>query len=227
MSLTLTYSEIRREIGRFLGIGTDHSSWSAGDVSSVEDAIRRGSRRFYYPDATAIPPEIKDLIGHQWSFLQSSLSVALTAGTTYFDLPSNFVRIAERPSIDRNDFPLMEIKEIDLRDLLNIGPGSGPPQYYSIVRNSSASPLAYQIGVYPQPTVAMTLVGRYTFMPDDISDTQAPIVPANHSETFLSSILAAADLTLNYETASEGKYEARFRQLLAASIIADQSIGGE
>lgn len=227
MSLTLSYDEIRREVGRFIGIGTDSSAWSADDTTNVADAIRRGSRYFYYPDATMLPAERTDLIGHQWSFLQSSLSVSITAGVSFFDLPADFIRIAERPSIDGSDFPLVEIAEADLRDLVNVGIGSGPPQYYSITRNTTASPLAYQIGVYPKPTIAMTLVGRYTFLPDEISSSQEPIVPANHSETFLAAILAAADLIFNYESGTDGKHEERFKRLLVSSIMADQYIGGE
>lgn len=226
MSLALTYDEIRREAGRFLAVGTDFGSWSSDVATGINDAIRRGSRRFYYPEAVTLPEGQESLAGHDWSFLQADLSINLASGTQYYDLPSDFVRITERPSIAGSDYPLAEIREYQLRDLMNAEGGTGNPQYYVIKRNAIGGTLGYQIGFYPVPVKAATLTGRYLFDPPEISAVQAPIVNPGYSEAFLAAILATSDEIFNYETQSEGRHLERFKTLLAAAILSDQQIGG-
>lgn len=225
MALTLTYAETRREVGRLLAIGEDPAQWPSEDTTRVTDIIRRGSRRFYYPEPGMVDDET--LIGHSWSFIQTELSVTLTADTTYHDLPSDFQRLTEKPSIDGNTFPLEEVAESAIRDLINSGSGTGDPQYYAIKRSSpSSEDLSYRIAIYPQVPSSKTLVGWYEFDPAVMSASQAPIVPSRHAETLLAAILATADENLNYESATEGKHMERFRRLLVGSILYDKMIGG-
>lgn len=225
MSLSLTYDEIRRELGRFLGIGSDFTAWPAAEVVNVADVIRRGSRRLYYPEVGMLPEGSESLAGHKWSFLQSQLSVSLASETTYHALPSDFVSMSERPSIQDSDYPLQEVFESDIRDMINAEAGIGNPQYYAIKRSAAIDPLSYRIVVYPIPTKVFTLVGWYQFNPPEISNSQPPIVPSNHAETFLASLLATADEMFNLESTNFRHLE-RFKSLLAASILQDKSIGG-
>lgn len=226
MSLALTYDEIRREAGRFLAVGTDFGSWSSDVTTGVSDAIRRGSRRFYYPEAISLPEGQGALAGHAWSFLQTDMTINIVAGTQYYDLPTDFVRITERPTIAGSDYPLAEIREHQLRDLINAESGVGNPQYYVIKRNATGGTLRYQIGLYPTPVNAAVLSSRYLFNPPAISSMQEPIVNPGASEAFLAAILASADEIFNYETQSEGRQLERFKTLLAAAILSDQQIGG-
>jgi hypothetical protein len=225
MALTLSYDEIRRELGRFLGVGVDFGSWSSETTIDVADVIRRGSRRFYYPEVSMLPEGSESLAGHKWSFLQSELSVSLATGTTYHDLPSDFVCLSERPSIVGSDYPLEEVSEADIRDLVNAEDGVGKPQYYAIKRTAADTALSYRIVVYPIPTQALTMVGWYLFDPPEIGALQAPIVPSNHAETFLASMLATGDEMFNLES-TDFKHLERFKGLLAASILHDKTIGG-
>ncbi len=225
MSLALNYDEIRRELGRFLGIGTDPASWDANTTASVTDAIRRGSRRFYFPEPIAIGDN--EIVSHKWSFLESNLSVTLAAATTYHDLPSDFIAMVLRPSISGSDYPLAEIAENTLRNLANAEAGIGFPQYYTVQRNSVGGTLSYQIGVHPKPDSSMTLEGSYIFDPPDIGPSQLPICTVNHSETFLAAILATADEMLNIESIVQQSYHGeRFKTLMRMSILQDRAIGG-
>lgn len=225
MSLTLTYDEIRRELGRFLGLGADFASWSPATAVDVADVIRRGSRRFYFPEVSMLPEGSESLAGHKWSFLQDELSVTLTSGATYHALPSDFICMSERPTITGSNYPLEEVAEADIRNLLNVENGTGFPQYYAIKRTDASSALSYRVAVYPVPTEAMTMTGWYQFDPPEISSSQAPIVPSNHAETFLASMLAAGDEMFNLES-TNFKHLERFKGLLAASILHDKTIGG-
>lgn len=225
MALTLTYAEIRRELGRFLAIGENPVNWSADDSTRVEDIIRRGSRRFYFPDTSLI--EDAEMSLHAWSFIQDAMTVSLTVATTYHDLPSDFVRLVSRPSITASDRPLEWTTEDNIRNLDNAGAGEGYPAYYTIERKKpSSEALAYTIGLHPQPFKAMTLTGDYVFEPAEPSMSQAPIVGVDHAETYLAALIATADEIMNPET-SDGSLMQKFIKMLATSLRRDMTIGVE
>lgn len=221
--MKLTYAEIRREVGRFLAIGPS-ASWDTSTADSVNDAIVRGCRKFYFPDA--ILEQDGPLVGHEWSFLQVDHEITLSPGVSSHVLPSDFVRITSRPSIDGSDYPLSEVSDKDLRDLSNTGGGEGFPQYYHISRTMESGSLEYQIKLYPVPSDTLLLRFEYLVSPPTPSDSQEPLITAATSEALLASILAAADEVLNYETQTEGKHLERFKTLLASAILADRNIGG-
>lgn len=224
MSLSLTYDEIRRELGRFLSISETPADWSSEDAQRVTDIIRRGSRRFYFPEPGML--EDQALVGHNWSFIQAELSIALTDATTYHDLPADFLRFTERPTISGGSFPLEQVSESVIRSLEDSA-SSGGPQYYAVKRSVQANALSYRVALHPQPTGSLTLEGWYLFQPPDIDAGQDPVLTANHAETLLASILMTADEMMNYETQSEGRHLERFKRLLASSIVYDQTIGAE
>lgn len=223
---SITYAEMRREIGRFLAIGEVTSEWSSEDVTRVADIIRRGTNRFYFPEPSVLGETA--LVGHNWSFLIDDLSVSLVAGQTYHALPNNFLRFVGKPTVSGGEYPLELISEKDFRSLINTGAGQGDPQYYTIKRSTpSTEDLTYKIGVYPATSSSMTLEGQYVFDPPQPSVSQDPIVTRYHNETMMAAVLASADEIMNYETQSEGIHRERFRTLLASSIISDQTIGGQ
>lgn len=224
MSLALTYNEIRREVGRFLGFTADYANWPSDDATTVADAIRRGSRRFYFHAPVQIGEQL--VAGHHWSFLEKELDVTLTA-SVFNNLPSDFLRMSEPPTIDGGEYPLEEVSESKIRDLQNDSDGIGDPVYYAIKRNDAASDLAYRIMLYPTPTAGQVLSGWYTFDPPEIGASQEPIVPSIHAECFLESILAAADEMMNYETGAAGQHQQRFQSLLSAAVLHDQTIGSQ
>lgn len=223
---SITYDELRREVGRFLAIGENPSEWSSEDAIRVADILRRGANRFYFPEPSAIGDSA--LIAHNWSFLVEGLSLALNAGQTYHTLPVNFVRMVGKPTIPSSDYPLEYVTENNFRKLLAIGNGEGFPQYYTIRRTTpSTQDLAYRIGLYPSPPEGTTLEGQYMFDPPDISSSQNPVITKYHNEAFIAAVLATADEMMNYESQYEGIHQQRFKSLLTSSIIADQTLGGQ
>lgn len=223
---SISYAELRREIGRFLAIGETPSDWSSEDVTRVEDILRRGTNRFYFPEPSVVGEAA--MVAHNWTFLIDDLSVSLTSGQTYHNLPINFLRMVGKPTISAGDYPLEFISERDFRSLLNTGSGEGDPQYYTVKRSTpSSADLRYKIGVYPAPKSGMTIQGQYMFDPPVPSSAQDPIVTRYHNETMVAAVLATADEMMNYETQSEGIHQQRFKTLLASSIIADQTLGGQ
>jgi hypothetical protein len=223
---SLSYDSLRREVGRFLAIGEEPSQWDGGDVVRVDDIIRRGMRRFYFPEPSVLGDSA--LVGHNWSFIIDDLYLSLSSAATYHTLPASFIRMVGKPTIVGGEYPLEEVTERDFRNLLNVGSGIGKPQYYTIKRSTPrTSDLAYKVGLYPIPLSGLTLEGQYVFDPPAPSSSQDPVVTAPHVETLISSVLATADESMNYETYSGGGHMERFKTLLASSILYDKSIGGQ
>lgn len=66
VSLSVTYSLLKREIGRYLSLNSDDTQWSVNQIASVNDIIQEGYRQFLTP--AIISPGM----AHVWSFLQAS-----------------------------------------------------------------------------------------------------------------------------------------------------------
>ena len=225
---TLTYAQLLREIGRFLAIGEDSTSWGTLRTQKVEDGILRGSRRFYFDGFAMLDPE--NPVAHSWSFIQDVMSVTLVKDTTRNDLPADFMKLLGVPSLSSATAsyqPLERRSADEIRHLSEAHSGfGGTPIYYSIDReNPSSAALLYQVGVYPQPDVAMTLNARYIFDPTVASTSQAPILTSLHAETYIASILSVMDELFNIETTDFRMLE-RFKALLRVSIANDRMLGG-
>ena len=88
-TLNLTFTEIRTEIGRYLGLDRTYTNWDANEILDVTACIKRGLRNFYFP------PRVEKQAAHRWSFLrpQATLTIwddlvtadAITATITYSD----------------------------------------------------------------------------------------------------------------------------------------------
>ena len=74
-ALSVTYDELRREVGRFLGYGRDPSDWAGGsdEEVDVDDFLRSGVRRVLTP-----PPLPGEKYGYEWSFLKPTTSLSTT-----------------------------------------------------------------------------------------------------------------------------------------------------
>jgi hypothetical protein len=69
-TLSLTYSDLRRIIGRFLGYGTNTALWTAAQVIEVTDIIKSGLNQFYFPPSLQAGEP-----SHQWSFLKKNANI--------------------------------------------------------------------------------------------------------------------------------------------------------
>lgn len=70
-TLKLTFTELRTEVGRFLGLrNSDYANWTADEILDVTACIKRGLRNFYFP------PRINQAEqAHRWSFLRPSATL--------------------------------------------------------------------------------------------------------------------------------------------------------
>lgn len=80
-TIGLTYTELRRWIGREIGKDRDPTAWSSTTITDAGDILKAGLRQFYWPQV--LPGETTP---HVWSFLQPTLAQlelhgAYTTGT--------------------------------------------------------------------------------------------------------------------------------------------------
>jgi hypothetical protein len=70
-TLSVTRADLKRHIGRYLGISRTYTDWDTDTGNDVDDCIESGERNFYQP-----------FNGHIWSFLNQVTTIALTAPYT-------------------------------------------------------------------------------------------------------------------------------------------------
>ena len=204
--MQITYSEIQRELGRFLGFGRDPDDWDANQALDAADIIRYAEREFYFQ------------AGHIWSFLTPLSSINVGSQSTA--LPADFLRMVSSFTFDdEGGQPLELTTEFDIR---TSDAAAGRPKYYA-VRYSDG----YHLLVDPEPDTSYTLSYRYLRQPTAISEGN--IYHAGgvlHSETFLECVLMCAEKTLNPETGGEtgGIHFQRYQGLLQRSVEIDSSL---
>lgn len=76
-TLSITRTQLRLAVGRFLGAGRDATQWSADFSADVDDVIDKGCRNFYGPPV--LPGE---RASHAWSFMRPLLTTTLNAAQT-------------------------------------------------------------------------------------------------------------------------------------------------
>ena len=75
---SITYSDLREEVGFFLGYGRSSSNWTTDQIYAIESVVKSGLRQFYHP-----PRVPGDSIAWEWTFLKPVTSITLgpTTGT--------------------------------------------------------------------------------------------------------------------------------------------------
>lgn len=95
-TLKITFTELRTEIGRFLGLDRTYANWSADEILDVTAIIKRGLRNFYFPLRTS-----QNETAHRWSFLRPASTLviwpdvvaadALTISTAVYASPNTTI----------------------------------------------------------------------------------------------------------------------------------------
>ena len=217
-SLKITYDELRREIGRFLGYSRTPTDWDSTESSDVSDIIRGGLRSFYFPSE----------VSHRWTFLCPTVTLGISAGSRAYNLPADFIQMASPVTYSANDKKgiLSQVDSDELRACESSASLTDTPRYFAIQARSQSAD-AYEILMYPTPNEALTLKYSYEQLPADIgSSNQYHLGSAAHSELLLASCLMVADKMLNKESLdpSGGLYMARYVSLLKSSIDIDNKL---
>jgi hypothetical protein len=221
-SLSITYDELRTEIGRFLGFRSVED-WSDEQSGDVHDIIKSGLRKFYWPVVGGEKgPEI-----HQWSFLKTRGSISIVTGTHTYDLASDFGSMISGPTFPEGSGKrIIEIvPEEDLIALLSKVSLQGTPSYAAVrskfpaINEESESEIIF----YPIPLLNDTLSYRYMIDPPMLStDNPIPLGGPFVSLAILEACLCEAEKTLGD---TEGLHAKKFQEALMVCIAFDRGAG--
>ena len=225
MSLNITYNQLQKAIGRYLGYGRNvHGPDDGTDQwADIEDCINSGLRQFY------APPVLPNQQGpHQWSFLRPVTYMSLMATVADYDMPEDFGGIngdlTYPPSTATR--AVVIVGESAIRTLRQNSPKTGNPTHAAIRPKSTdgSSAQRFEISFWPTPSADVQLSYRYYISPASLTtDNQYPYGGSMHSETILQSCLSIAEQRLNDE---KGIHWEKFLERLSASIQYDRKTSG-
>ena len=196
MSLTVTYSEIQRSVARRLGYPLASANRSSDEQDSINDAIRTGLRWFYFPTGE---------MTHEWSFLVKLYETTLVAGQNYYDLPSNYERVASAVSLSTNDHPLTATTEESIR-LRITGEGlSGKPEYCAVRSMQIEGDTRYEFGVYQRRMQRERCRSGICFLLKLFPTQTLSRWAVVHADTIMLGCLAAAEAQMNPEIRWQAK----------------------
>lgn len=215
-SLAVTYTSIRRAIGRFLYDDWDTDTWTAAQKGNVDDIIKAGLRRFYWP------PTPEGVPAHEWSFLRQLGSIDVKVDDWDHTLPTDFAMVTGPPVVSGQGM-LDRVKPEELLAKRQRRELSGTPEEYAlrvVTPIIAESGIQWEMLLYPTPDADVTLLYPYSIEPPMISeDNEIPYGGAVYGDTILEACLAAAEATL---VDTEGIHTKRFAECLVTSIRIDQ-----
>ena len=221
MSLVISYNELQKAVGRYLGCGRNVYGPDNGTVewADIEDCIKSGLRQFYSPPIAAGMQQL-----HHWSFLEPTATLSLVSGRQDYDMPVDFGGIKGNMTYEPSEanYPIVVVGETQIRKLRqNRGDETDNPKFVGIRPKSIDGSVSqrFEAVFWPKPNAANNISYRYYVIPAMITnDLPYPYGGAVHSETILESCLAIAEQRLND---SKGLHWDKFMERLAASIQYD------
>ena len=192
--MTIGYSDLYSEVSYFLGLTARATAPTGANLTTCKGIVDRGIRQFLYPlDMTTNPPS-----PHEWEFLKTSMSFALTAGQWKYALPIDFSELssalhygpsnADPPLVKRNAEQIMAMRTgVD---------STAPPEYFAITptRYDIETGTIYELWLYPTPGAAETLSGFCRADPVQLSAATDLVIGGIRAiEAILESCLAVAE----------------------------------
>ncbi len=222
-TLNSAYAALRSEIGHYLGFGTDSTAWNTSQTTQVNNALKYGSLKFYYP---ALPGGMS----HEWRFMRPTTTMALTATDYDVDFPATFGGIEGDMTYAITDNVVGPVKQIDESDIRRLreassGATTGHPRFFAI-RVKAGTPTGTTDGerweaiFYPTPDGTYTLTYKYLILPDVITQGYA-YGGAQHAETLKACCLAAAEESMND---GQTLWKTIMLERLTASVKADKQM---
>jgi len=215
-TLSLSYVELRRRVGRYLGYDRNPAQWTTAESQDVTDVILSGLRQFYAPP-----------VEHDWRFLKVNAELDLVAGQGDYDLPDDYGSLGSEfltyPSNTQSIF-VQVTDEPKIRILRQSPTGTRRPELAAVrpkITDGSTGQ-RFEILFWPVPDAVYTLTYVYEALPYSLSDNRIyPYGGEAHAETILQSCLAAAELHIREE---KGPQWQTFMERLQASIRKDKQL---
>lgn len=200
-TITLAYTDLAQEVGRFLGYGRDSANWSSDQAADVDVCVQGGYRMFLFPPP--IPPEREP---HRWTFMTPVATLSTVSGDSDYNMPDDFAGLdgsVGTYSAEAGYSPINIISEAGIRDLLASADTSGRPIYCATRPKTfdAATGQRWELLLYPEPDAAYSITYRYTVMPNKLSaGNPYPLGGPMHGDTIMAAVLAFAAKRFNDES---------------------------
>jgi len=229
-SLSVGWTELQQEVGYALGHGRTIASFTADQASLVEDIVQSGIRKVYYPPAV-IPPSggsryskaPEPIVGHIWSWITPTSSLAVTDGVDDYTLPDDFGRLRGRMHFAANS-EKREVSEISVSELLALraeDTTAGDAQYVAIqpVEGDGSTGHRFTALLYPTPNADLTMYVEYEVLPSALDDTYPyPLGGMSLSELYIESCLSVVESRVT----GGDVHTQLFKRLLIDAILRDR-----
>ncbi len=221
-TLSITYSDLLAEVGRFLGYQGTADTWTVQELSEIDSYVQSGVRQFYYP------PAIEGLDpGHEWSFLHPVTTIETEAGEQTQDLPDDLGRV-------QGDFyfepehhydSIVVVSEGRVMAMSQKETPNAKPRIAAIRFKASdgTDGQRQEVVWWPTPDAAYELQYRYEAYSGKLSGTRKyPLGGMKFAELLIESCLAVAEQRANDES---GLHFEKFSRMLIAAVEQDKKNG--
>lgn len=222
-TLSVGFSQLVGEVGRFLGMGYKaYASYAASQQSIINQIVQSGVRRVYFPPAVNA-----DIVGYEWSWLKPSTTLPLVVADYDYDLPDDFGRLTNTLNYSADSY-LSPISIISVNKLLAMKAASdlsGNPTHAAVRFKASTGTTGQrqEILFYPKPSAVYTLSYEYEAYSGALSDAYPyPLGGMQLSELYIESCLAVAESRMKDEI---GIHNQQFTALLVDAIKRDRKNG--
>lgn len=220
-TLSLDFSDIKAEVGAFLGWGRTESGWSDDQADAVESVIKSGLRNFYYPAPS-------QGVSHEWSFLRPRATLVVPSGSAEVDLPDECGGIDGRVYYAGTDTAIpCELPHTSEGQILSrraeVPSMTARPTMCAVrpkTRTTADRGQRFELMLWPTSDAIYTITFQFNLLPDALTGIRPwPLGGMAHAETILESCLAVAESRLDD---TQGVHKAAFMERMAASITADR-----
>jgi hypothetical protein len=182
MQLGLTRTELREEVGRFLGYGRDYFLYNVSEKDDVNSWIRRGLRQFYSP-----PPVPGGVKSHEWNFLSPSATLATVVDQVAYALPETTGSlIGDLEFSTEQGKPAVQVLNAQRFEVVkSTNPTRKGRPSYAAVRPATGSdiapdvPFSWSMDLWPTPDAVYTLKYNYSAIQQDGYETGTVTVSSN------------------------------------------------
>lgn len=229
-NLSIDYSDIQLEVGRYMGWKLSPSDWNTTNSNDFAAILKRGMLQFYYPPTGSENPY------YEWSFLKKTGAITMVAGTYTYDMPDDFGGTLIDRSLAfaaQSGFRSpQKVNENLILRILATGYSTGIPKWCA-VRIKGDTPTTgqrYEMLTFPVPNAEAaatpSLNFRYVYIPALITSTNKyPAGGAQYGEVILASILACAEERL--DDAPGGPLAQKFQAMLTQAMRTDDQLKGK
>jgi hypothetical protein len=221
-TLSIGFSDLKAEVGGFLGYGRASASWSVAQLAEIDRLVQSGYRRVLYP-----PAVVQGAEGYEWSWLKPTTTLALAVGDGDYDLPDDFGRPVGgfHYAADKHYPEIVIVSLGQLLELRSSSDMSGTPVYAAIRYKAGTGTTGQRQEVlfYPEPDAILALTYQYDAYTGKLTDALPyPLGGMPMAEVYIESCLAVAEGRMNDEL---GQHLKQFQALLTDAIARDRKKG--